>query len=71
MKQAFLFALVCFLFLEKATAQTNPFEREIAAFEAKDSANKPIAGQIVLYGNVTHEARRICNLGETSETIFR
>ena len=53
MKRAFLFALVCFLFLEKTTAQTNLFEKEIIAFEAKDSVNKPILGQIMLYGSST------------------
>ena len=53
MKQISIFALFCFLILGKTTAQTNPFENEIKAFEAKDSINKPIAGQILLYGSST------------------
>ncbi len=53
MKQTYIFALFCFLILGKTTAQTNPFESEIKAFEAKDSINKPIPWQILLYGSST------------------
>ena len=53
MKKIYLFALVCFLFILKTTAQTNPFEKEIIAFEAKDSTDKPVVGQILLYGSST------------------
>lgn len=53
MKKLALGIFVCFLFLGITTAQTNAFEKEIKAFEAKDSANAPIAGQILLYGSST------------------
>ena len=53
MKKSSFFTLLCFLILGTTTAQTNPFENEIKAFEAKDSINKPISGQILLYGSST------------------
>jgi lysophospholipase L1-like esterase len=53
MKKVTCWILACFLFLGITTAQTNPFEKEIIAFELKDSANKPMTGQIMLYGSST------------------
>ena len=53
MKKIYFVVLVCFLISGKTVAQTNPFEKEIAAFEAKDAANKPVTGQILLYGSST------------------
>ncbi len=53
MKQNYFLLLVFILILGKTTAQTNPFEPEIKAFEAKDSINKPVLGQIMLYGSST------------------
>lgn len=53
MKQTYFLLLVFILILGKTTAQTNPFEPEIKAFEAKDSINDPISGQILLYGSST------------------
>ena len=53
MKRIYLLALICFVFILQTTAQTNPFEPEIKTFEAKDSINKPILGQILLYGSST------------------
>ncbi len=53
MKQTYFLLLVFILILGKTTAQTNPFEREIKAFEGKDSINKPVLGQIMLYGSST------------------
>jgi lysophospholipase L1-like esterase len=53
MKKIYFIALVCFVILTKTTAQTNPFEKEIAAFEALDAKNPPVAGQILLYGSST------------------
>lgn len=53
MNKIYLLALICFVFILKTTAQTNPFEPEIKAFEAKDAANPPITGQILLYGSST------------------
>ncbi|MBL8092401.1 MAG: hypothetical protein JNJ43_18860, partial [Anaerolineales bacterium] len=53
MKKQIFWILLISLFLGKTTAQTNPFDKEIAAFEAQDSANKPVVGQILLYGSST------------------
>ena len=53
MKFTYVLVLVGFLGVFKIAAQTNPFEKEIKAFEAKDSANAPMAGQILLYGSST------------------
>ncbi len=53
MKKTYFLALIVFLILGKNTAQTNAFEKEIVAFEAKDSANAPVKGQIMLYGSST------------------
>ena len=40
-------------FSAKVAAQRDWFEKEIIAFESKDSASKPIEGQILLYGSST------------------
>lgn len=53
MKFTYLLVLIGFLGALKTAAQANPFEKEIKAFEAKDSANAPVAGQILLYGSST------------------
>ena len=53
MNHNYIYILICFLFLGKTAAQNNAFEKEIIAFEQKDSANPPIHGQILLYGSST------------------
>lgn len=53
MKKVYFIVLISFLVLGKTVAQTNPFEKEIVAFEAKDAEHKPVAGQILLYGSST------------------
>ena len=54
MKKIYFIAYVCLAILTGINAQTNSrLEKEIVAFEAKDAANKPIPGQILLYGSST------------------
>ena len=53
MKQTYILTFISFLIFGKTIAQTKPFEKEIIAFEAKDSVNKPVTGQILLYGSST------------------
>lgn len=47
-----------------AYSQNNPFEPEIQAFEVEDTKNKPVKGQILLYGSST------IRLWETYQTDF-
>lgn len=64
MKHQVLWSIFYLLFAGSNAAQTNPFEKEILAFEAKDAANPPIEGQILLYGSST------LRLWSTCETDF-